>query len=164
MTTIRELCDAADESFVDDIHRRMTFEVFSKDEEKEEEDDATSISEQSAAASLPTVSDAASALTEPSTLLPTLDDAGAKLIPFAELKQFIESSCCCKICHADLEVNQATWGLATNICITCRSRKEVDGRRTIQHSSTMTAEQIDDSTSRDSASNYIVNMRFIIAM
>lgn len=163
-TLIRELYDAADESFVRDIRRRMVFEEFSDDDDdddEEEEDDRTVSSELTTTATV--VSESTSALTEPSSL-PSLDDAGAKLIPFSELKKFVESSCCCKTCHADIEVTQETWGMATNICITCESRKEVDGRRTIRHSSIMTAERIDDNASRDSASNYIVNMRVVIAM
>lgn len=62
---------------------------------------------------------------EPS-IEPTLDDASAKLIPFVQLKQFIESTCCCKTCHLEIELTQSTFVLATNLCIQCSSKKDED--------------------------------------
>ena len=129
MTMIRELYDAADKEEVEEIRRQMPFEALSDEEQEEgdnDEEEETTMTTTDDESSPTVVSESTSALTEPSSLS-NLDDEGAKLIPFAELKHFVESSCCCVSCHAKIELTQETWDLATNLCITGDSQKEADG-------------------------------------
>ena len=47
------------------------------------------------------------------------DDRSMKLLPFAELKQFVESNCKCKHCGCPVVLSQETMGIAMNLHLCC---------------------------------------------
>ena len=48
-----------------------------------------------------------------------VDEASNKLIIFDQLKKMIESSCACKYCQSPVSLKQETYGVATNLYLTC---------------------------------------------
>lgn len=140
---LRCLYDAADSEAIDHIVRGINDENISEDEDTDADDEEYE---------------------EVMEVPKAISDVGSKLIPFGQLKAFVESNCCCRHCHAKIEVTQETFGLATNLCLLCESREEDDGRRTTRHKATMMAERINPTPQHDSGSNYISNFMLMIAM
>jgi hypothetical protein len=100
-----------------------------------------------------------------------LDNLATKLISFPYLKEVIENSCVCKLCHAPVKLSQETFGLATNLCLECCP----DDRRRNIHRTLLEADKIEDPAEppapegakkeqQDSAKRYLINTLMVLGM
>jgi len=101
------------------------------------------------------------------------DAGGIKLIPFDELKRMFRKACVCKTCGSPVKLTQETYGLATNLYLTCIPRD----KRWAQHHFRIDADKIgttktkktkaddgDGRQFRDSAKQYLLNYLLVLGM
>jgi len=101
-----------------------------------------------------------------------VDESGFKLLPFTELKSMIEERCACKFCQSPVVVTQKTFGIATDLYLTCQP---VDRRKKKTHTYSLTGKKIktkkaeltktgQKAVHRDLAQQYLLNSLLILAM
>jgi len=94
----------------------------------------------------------------------SVDENSIKLISFPALKCLIENTCVCKECHRPVVLTQETFGLATNVCVSCVMEDKCWKPHSMtERSETLRGEDEDDG-SLDSASSYLLNYLLVFAM
>jgi hypothetical protein len=106
---------------------------------------------------------------EVSEKLPADPDAGLKLINFLELKGMVQIACRCRHCDSPVTLEQETFGLATNLYLTCIPADKRFGAHTynlrgdeVIPSASAAAATGPGQNRYDTSGNYVINSLLVL--